>query len=243
MKANEKDDEIKTSSKARVMTVEDCSLRTADERNSLERLRQIHLNLVPRFGEGWNQQCLVTLRRQTISRILYYDWIYQKLLGKPGIICEFGVYWGATLATLQSLCSTYEPYNHQRKIFGFDTFSGFPSVHEKDGEEHSPGDFSVDAGYEKELEEILRIQEQQSPLSHIKKTHLVQGDVSITINQWLEQNEANYKVIPIRETPPNRAELRRMRKRLGWGRVYRVPCELVGLELRRLLRILDWSEL
>ena len=189
VKTNERDDEIETSSKARVMTVEDCSLRTADERSSLERLRQIHLNLVPRFAEGWNQQCLVTLRRQTISRILYYDWIYQKLLGKPGVICEFGVYWGATLATLQSLCSTYEPYNHQRKIFGFDTFSGFPSVHEKDGEEHRPGDFSVDAGYKKELEEILHIQEQQSPLRHIKKTHLVQGDVSITIHQWLEQNE------------------------------------------------------
>ena len=123
----------------------------------LELARQIGAaeRVIDTGGEGWNQQCLVTLRRQTISRILYYDWIYQKLLGKPGIICEFGVYWGATLATLQSLCSTYEPYNHQRKIFGFDTFSGFPSVHEKDGEEHSPGDFSVDAGYKKELEEFL----------------------------------------------------------------------------------------
>ena len=33
--------------------------------------------------------------------------------------------------------------------------------------------------------------------------------------KWLEQNEANYKVIPIRETPPNKAELRRMIKSYG----------------------------
>ena len=30
--------------------------------------------------------------------------------------------------------------------------------------------------------------------------------------KWLEQNEADYKLIPIRETPPNKTELRRMLK-------------------------------
>ena len=30
--------------------------------------------------------------------------------------------------------------------------------------------------------------------------------------KWLEQKGADYKVIPIRETPPNRTELRRMLK-------------------------------
>ena len=33
--------------------------------------------------------------------------------------------------------------------------------------------------------------------------------------KWLEQNEADYKLIPIRETPPNKAELRRMLKFYG----------------------------
>ena len=33
--------------------------------------------------------------------------------------------------------------------------------------------------------------------------------------KWLEQNETNYKVIPIRETPPNKTELRRMLKFYG----------------------------
>ena len=33
--------------------------------------------------------------------------------------------------------------------------------------------------------------------------------------KWLKQNEANFKLIPIREIPPNKAELRRMLKFYG----------------------------
>lgn len=162
--------------------------RTGVESDSLDRLKDIHLDLVPRFGEGWNQHSMVTLRRQTISRILYYDWIYQKLVGKPGVICEFGVQWGGVMSTLQSLRGTYEPYNHQRKIYGFDTFSGFATVEQQDGIGHSPGDYSVDDNYVEVLSEILALQESQSPLSHIQKTFLVEGDASITIHDWLSEN-------------------------------------------------------
>lgn len=165
-------------------------LRTSEEMGSLDRLKEMHLNLVPRLGEGWNQHSLVTLRRQTLSRILYYDWIYQMMVGKPGVICEFGVQWGGILSTLQSLRGIYEPYNHQRKIFGFDTFSGFSSITKEDGGDHQEGDYSVDKGYEEELHEIMMIQEQQSPLPHIQRTFLIKGDASVTVNEWLEENPA-----------------------------------------------------
>jgi hypothetical protein len=164
-------------------------VRTDEETSSLDRLKQMHLDLIPRLGDGWNQHALVTMRRQTLSRVLYYDWIYQRLVGKPGVICEFGVQWGGVLTTLQSLRAMYEPYNHQRKIFGFDTFSGFPVLDDKDGEGHGVGDYSVDTGYETELKEILDLQEQQSPLNHIEKTFLIKGDASQTIETWLADNE------------------------------------------------------
>jgi len=166
-------------------------LRTVKEAKTLDNLKDIHLNLIPRLGDGWNQHSLVTLRRQTLSRILYYDWIYQELIGKPGVICEFGVQWGGVLTTLQSLRGMYEPYNHQRKIFGFDTFEGFASVTEQDGVGRNLGDYATDKEYEKELEIILELQEQQSPLSHIKKTFLVKGDASETIHKWLDDNPAS----------------------------------------------------
>ncbi|MDC3311481.1 TylF/MycF family methyltransferase [Alphaproteobacteria bacterium] len=164
-------------------------LRTEKEENSLDRLQDIHMRLVPALGENWNQHSIVTLRRQTISRILYYDWVYNKLLGKPGVICEFGVQWGGGLALLQNLRAMHEPYNHQRKIYGFDTFSGFVDVNSKDNNTHRKGDYSVKDGYEEELQELLEIQESQSPLSHIEKTFLIKGDASQTIETWLDDNK------------------------------------------------------
>ena len=101
------------------------------------------------LDENWNQHSLVTLRRLSLSRVLYLDWIYKKLIGKPGVICEFGVQWGGVISTLSNLRGIYEPYNHQRKIYGFDTFEGFVDVGEQDGITHKKGDYSTKPGYKK----------------------------------------------------------------------------------------------
>jgi len=159
------------------------------EIKTLDRLKEIHLTLINDFGESWNLHQILTMRRQTLSRILYYDHLYKKVLNKPGVICEFGVQWGGVLATLMNLRGMYEPYNHHRKIYGFDTFEGFPSVSQNDdGGVHNVGDFSVTDGYVETLDEILRVHESQSPIAHIKKYSLVKGDVSSTIHQWLDDN-------------------------------------------------------
>lgn len=163
-------------------------LRTDKEMDAVDTLRDKHMSLVPRLGANWNQHSLVTLRRQSMSRILYLDWIYKKLVGKPGVICEFGVQWGGVLTMLSNLRGIYEPFNHQRKIFGFDTFEGFVDVTDEDGLGHKKGDYSTDIGYEEQLMEILDNIESSSPLDHIKKTFLVKGDASITIQKWLDQN-------------------------------------------------------
>jgi hypothetical protein len=167
--------------------------RTTMEENSIKRLRDIHMNLIPDLGENWNQHSLVTLRRQSLSRILYYDWIYNKLLGKPGVICEFGVQWGSALSLLQNLRAVYEPYNYRRKIFGFDTFTGFSNISNDDSKLINKGDYKVSKNYEAILQEILQIHDDQSPVSHIDKTFLIKGDVSDTVTTWLD----NFKGVAI----------------------------------------------
>ena len=82
----------------------------------------------------------------------------------------------------------YEPYNHSRKIYGFDTFEGFPVIDEKDHGFSQLGDYSVKSGHIELLEEILTIHESYSPLSHIKKFDLVKGDASLTVGPWLAAN-------------------------------------------------------
>lgn len=140
------------------------------------------------FGSQWNYHSTVFLKRQVLSRLLYEDQLYRRILDVPGVICEFGVHWGATIATLCNLRGIYEPFNYSRQIVGFDTFGGFVGVDSKDGGFSSDGDYSTSAGYEENLSEILSLHESFSPVPQIKKFDLVKGDVARTLPVWLEEN-------------------------------------------------------
>jgi len=129
-------------------------------------------------------------KRQNLSRILMLNNMYKKIVNIHGIICEFGVRWGNNLALYESFRGMYEPYNYNRKIVGFDTFEGFPSVHEKDGSSDiiKAGAFSTTKGYEEYLEKVLNFHESESPISHKKKFELVKGDATVTIKKYLEEH-------------------------------------------------------
>ncbi|HEY2706894.1 MAG TPA: TylF/MycF/NovP-related O-methyltransferase [Caulobacteraceae bacterium] len=158
----------------------------ADVDGELKRYVQ---ELVPQLGDrAWNWDMQVTLKRQVLSRLIYYYELYQKITGVQGVICEFGVQWGATLATLINLRGMLEPFNHARKIYGFDTFAGFAKVTEEDGGFSDRGQYTVTENYDRMLETLLGLHEQLSPLPHIRKFQLVKGDASETFPAWLETN-------------------------------------------------------
>lgn len=161
----------------------------SQQENALDtRLLDISKDLLPKYGGNWSVHNSVTLKRMALSRIIYYNELYQKIIDVPGVICEFGVQWGATLALLQNLRGMYEPYNVSRKIYGFDTFEGFSTIDNKDGGLAKVGDYKSFPSYENTLEEILSIHESFCPISHIKKYELIKGDASQTIDTWLEEN-------------------------------------------------------
>src|SRR4051812_17790685 len=68
-------------------------------------------------------------RRQLLSRIMFMHEMYQKIIHVQGVVIELGVRWGQNLALFENFRGMYEPHNYTRKIIGFDTFEGFPSVH------------------------------------------------------------------------------------------------------------------
>ena len=70
--------------------------RTSSENDSDEILRKFSKLNIDRAGAQWNYHSLVTLKRQVLSRILYYDTLYRQIIDVPGVICEFGVHWGAS---------------------------------------------------------------------------------------------------------------------------------------------------
>jgi hypothetical protein len=129
------------------------------------------------------------INRQNLSHILYMNEVYKNILNIHGKIFEFGVRWGRNLALYDSFRGIYEPFNHNRKIVGFDTFKGFPSIDNKDGNADiiKEGAYSVTTGYKDYLEKILNYHEQENPISHIKKCELRQGDASMEIERYLEE--------------------------------------------------------
>jgi hypothetical protein len=139
-------------------------------------------------GPLWNTDLITYTTRMTSSRFLYLNELYLKILDVPGVILEFGVRYGTSMVAITNLRGIHEPFNYQRKIIGFDTFEGFPSVHQNDTDVWLPGDYDTPLGYEDTLEKILNLHEQLSPVSHIKKYEIVKGDVLVTINQWLDSN-------------------------------------------------------
>jgi hypothetical protein len=129
------------------------------------------------------------IKRRDLMRMLFINELYKKILPVPGVIMEFGIWWGKNMALYQSLRGMYEPYNHVRKIIGFDTFTGFPSVEAKDGTSDviEVGQFSTSEGYERYLEKVLEYHEQESPIPHIKKYELVKGDATVELKKYLQK--------------------------------------------------------
>ncbi len=130
------------------------------------------------------------LNRQSLTRILFMNDLYKKIIDVNGIIIEFGVRWGQNLSLFESIRGIYEPYNYNRKIVGFDTFQGFKSIGENDGDDDiiQNGSYSVTDNYEKYLENLLYYHENESPISHIKKFNLIKGDATIKLREYLDDN-------------------------------------------------------
>ena len=68
------------------------------------------------------------VRRQHLKRFLTLYEIYKHLLNVKGSIVELGVFRGFSLTSWAKLSAIMEPENLIRKVYGFDTYEGFPSI-------------------------------------------------------------------------------------------------------------------
>ena len=68
------------------------------------------------------------VRRQDLARFIVYKELFEKQINIKGSIVECGVHQGGGIMTWAKLSTILEPYNYHRKIIGFDTFTGIPSL-------------------------------------------------------------------------------------------------------------------
>jgi len=155
--------------------------------------RKRHLDLLKRTPlppEELATNLGLYLRSTGVAKILYLNELYTQVLQLPGVIMEFGCWWGSNLTLFSSLRAVYEPYNYTRKVVGFDSFAGYQSITPQDG--RSPyvteGAYSVAANYLPHLQAVMECHEAENPLSHIKKYELVAGDVTSTVPEYFRKH-------------------------------------------------------
>jgi hypothetical protein len=129
------------------------------------------------------------VRRQHLKRFLTLYEIFKRILPVKGSIVELGVFRGFSLSAWAKLSAILEPENLIRKVYGFDTFEGFPSLHEKDRTEqykHEIGHFYTNV--HDELIELNDAFNNDRFLGHINKVELIKGDCTKTIPKFIEDN-------------------------------------------------------
>jgi hypothetical protein len=133
--------------------------------------------------------------RQSLARFITRYEIFNRVLNIQGSIVECGVQYGGGLMSFAQLSTICEPYNFQRRIIGFDSFAGFPSIDKNDtaGEERNKsrhlkvGGFAAPEAYE-DLETWIRLYNENRYLNHINKVELVRGDFMETGPAYLAAN-------------------------------------------------------
>lgn len=129
-------------------------------------------------------------RSSAVAKLLYINEIYEHIVQTPGVVMEFGVWWGANLALFESLRAVYEPYNYTRKIIGFDTFEGYQSITEEDGASDfiNQGNYDVDKNYLDHLQQVMECHQNENVMANVKKYDLIKGDATKTIATYLDEH-------------------------------------------------------
>jgi hypothetical protein len=129
------------------------------------------------------------VRRQHLKRYLAMYELFKLALPIKGSIIECGVFRGFGLMSWAKLSAILEPENLTRRIYGFDTFEGFPSLADKDQNAHTQthvGDLRA-SSYD-ELQRLIALYDQDRFLGHIPKVSLVKGDISATAPKFVADN-------------------------------------------------------
>lgn len=131
-----------------------------------------------------------TYLRKFVSRLE----LYKKILDSHGTIVECGALGADGMFAFAHFVEIFEPFNHLRRVIGFDTFEGFPTISNKDlpNGATTPSKFLHVGGLRSdELEEILKLKsvfDDARPLKHIDRIEFVKGDATHTIPNYLQSH-------------------------------------------------------
>ena len=128
-------------------------------------------------------------RRQHLIRFLALYEIFKLVLPVKGSVVECGVFKGFGVMSWAKLSAMLEPENLTRRIYGFDTFAGFPGISEQDTNSVAmPERGALYADSFGELQALITEYDRDRFLGHIDKVHLIKGDVIQTIPPFVAEH-------------------------------------------------------
>ncbi len=130
------------------------------------------------------------IKRQNLTRLLALYEIFKLTIEVKGSIIECGVNEGFGLMAWAKFSAIVEPINLTRRVYGFDTFEGFPEIKAEDKSKASKhikkGDLKAQAF--NELKSLIDIYDSTRPLGHINKVSLIKGNAIDTIPLFIKEN-------------------------------------------------------
>jgi hypothetical protein len=131
--------------------------------------------------------------RQNLARFLARYELFKLIKDVQGSIVECGVLFGGGLMSFAKLSTILEPYNFQRRIIGFDTFTGFPGIDRMDLRGRSERKsahmkrhgFAAGGAYE-DLLRAVELYDMTRFLNHFPKVEVVKGDFAVTAKRYLK---------------------------------------------------------
>ncbi len=169
---------------------------TAESKSSLEQIE--HRNILYELFSNKpmsDEELLICpglyMRSSTLAKILFVNEAYELILNQPGVIVEFGTWWGQNLVLFENLRAIYEPFNQSRRVIGFDTFEGYVSISNKDKMSNTikDGGYATSENYKEYLELLIDYHEKNNVLGSVKKHSLVKGDVTKTATEYFSKND------------------------------------------------------
>ncbi len=129
------------------------------------------------------------VRRVHLKRFLSLYEIFKLILPVKGSIVECGVFRGFGFMSWAKLSTILEPENLTRRIYGFDSFSGFPSIGDRDANSvANPRLGELASNSKDELEALVEEYDKDRFLGHMPKAHLYGGDACETIPKFIAEN-------------------------------------------------------
>lgn len=119
------------------------------------------------------QDFAVGVPAHTLARFISHYEIFKRIAGVPGVIVDIGVGAGGSTWAFAAMC---EIFARGKRVYGFDTFAGFPAVSLEDGRGNLVGVGKM--AFPKVFDGIVLP----------PRIHLYKGDITSTVPEFVKEH-------------------------------------------------------